>query len=663
MAKRPKIRARRASPFQGDEDQPASTAVNWWTAETAEECAENAWAWCDRVGKQHTADALMDLVHDAIYRGRPVGDSASSFGQQFLLLRSGVLINLNVVMSIVDTANARFTKRRPFPVISADNAGWTEKGFAEEASRVLRRKLAVPQLERENPLVIGDMLRRGDGCMKLYIEDGDVSYKRIPIYEVLVDPSEAEHDAIRTWAHVRPEPRDVMAARYPAFEREINEAAQYRSTLAGFQQQSVSDMIEVRELWHMPTSAKKGDGLCVTTIKGCVVRSRRWRHPRPPIQRCRWSVIPRMFRGGGLVEQLIGIQEQVNDILKDAREGLKFGSQLTIFMQRGAQVNKNHLRGRGPKVVEFDGAEPHYLAPNPVSEQAIRILMLLIEQAYQISGISQMAAQSKNTLGANASGKAIDTMDDLQSERFAHVEADYQQYRVLLGASTIDLAQDIADEVSGELAPYFSKDEDVIEKAASWIDEIEWEKIEIDSGSYHLVLEPLNYLADSRAGRLSQVSELSKNGIITNPVIQADLFNEPDLQRANRTILGPKHKLDRIMSDLANPEVDMYELAPDQYTNLDLGLEMALGELNEAESMRSPPAEILDRYRTWITLAREQKQKREAPAPGMPAAPAGAPMPMDLSALGPGAPPPIVQPSAMPQAPLPVSGFPGMPTG
>jgi hypothetical protein len=102
------------------------------------------------------------------------------------------------------------------------------------------------------------------------------------------------------------------------------------------------------------------------------------------------------------------------------------------------------------------------------------------------------------------------------------------------------------------------------------------------------VLEPVNYLADSRAGRLSQVAELSKNGLITNPAMQADLFNEPDLQRANRSLLGPKHKLDRIMSDLANPKVDMYDLTPDQFTNLDLGIEMALGELNEAESHAEP---------------------------------------------------------------------------
>lgn len=650
--RRKKIVARRRSKFDGDDDLPSSSATNWWAYSTPEECADAAWSWCDRIRASHMQWSMWDLVYDAIYRGRPVGSNgAATFGEQWLVLHSGAWINLNVIMSIVDTAVARLTKRRPFPCISAVDAGWTEKGFAEDASRVLRRKLGVPDIERANPRVIRDMCIRGDGVTKAFIQDGDVAYKRIPIYEVLADPFEAEIDNIRTWAHVRPEPRDVMMARYPTFAAEIASAPQYRDPWAYWtnQQQTLADTIEVRELWHMPTSPSADDGLWVETIRGSVVRSRRWRHPRPPIQRCQWSASQRCFRGEGLVGQLVGIQQQINDILTDAREGLKHGSQLTIFVQRGANVNKHHLKARWPKVVEHDGAVPQYVAPNPVSEQAVRILMLLIEQAYQISGISQMAAQSKNTLGANASGKAIDTMDDLQSERFAHVEADYQQYRVLLGASTIDLAQDIADEVSGEIGPVFDQDEDVLEKAASWIEEIEWTKVEIDAGPYHLVLEPVNYLAESRAGRLSQVAELSKNGIITNPIQQADLFNEPDIQRANRALLGPKHKLDRIMGDLANPKIPMMDLAPDPFTNLDLGVEMALGELNEAESQRNCPPEILDRYREWISLARDQmKTAADGAAQAAPPAAPG----MDPMAV----PPPVMGPAPIPQQPLPVQG-------
>jgi hypothetical protein len=386
----------------------------------------------------------------------------------------------------------------------------------------------------------------------------------------------------------------------------------------------------VFESWHLPSGPGELDGQHIVVIKGAgTVMRRCYKVERFPVKRVQWSPPTRgVGRGEGLVAQLAGIQEQINDILRDAREGLKNGSQLTIFAQRSANVNKHHLRARHPKVVEFDGVEPHYVAPNPVSEQAIRILLMLIDQAYQISGISQMNAQGKNTLGANASGRAIDTMDDLQSDRFAHVEADYQQFRVECGEGIVDEAKAMYDEVhNAKDAPTWDETPDPVEDLAPWIADNEWDDVELDKGTYTIALEPVNYLADSRSGKLDQVNELGKAGLIPDPAIQADLFDEPDIARANRIILGPKHNLDAIMQGLSDPAVPMLDLQPDQYMNLPLGVLIAKGELNEIQSeqrnSRKPDSyePILERYRQWIELARQEIQKAESGA--MAASPQG----------------------------------------
>jgi hypothetical protein len=666
-------------PRDDEYDESQDRRMFWHCADNAD-CAARAWTWVDQLRATHNADAMMDLVHEAIYRGRPIGANASSIGRQYLLLKNGQLINLNIVMSMIDTVTARLTKRRPMPIISATNAGWSEKLFAQGTSHVLRRKVGGSDLAKASPSILRDMAIRGDGLIKAERNGGDISYKRIPIYEVVADPFEVEHGGPRTIAHVRPEPREVIAARYPKYEDEINDAPAYARNEPwasyAYQQQTVSDYIEVRELWHLPTSPGALDGEHIVTIKGVVICRELWRAPLFPIVSVQWCPPIRGeantpgCRGSGLVEQLAGIQEQVNDILKDAREGLKNGSQLTIFMQRGANVDKHHLRKRHPKVVEFDGVEPHYVAPNPVSEQAIRILLLLIEQAYQVSGISQMAAQSKNTLGANASGKAIDTMDDLQSDRFAHVESSWQNGRVKLGEVTCYLARDLAEAANdnsklGDFDEIPTIEED---KLAPWIAETDWSKLTLDDGKYECVLEPVNYLAEAREGRLAQVAELGKNGLIPDPSIQADLFDEPDIQRANRVILGPKHKLDNIMEALANVKVPLELLAPDQYTNLALGVLMAKGELNEAESKKrydkeDPELEeVLERYRWWIERAKGEITKSKnvdaAPSlPGMMAANMGAaPNAMDLQPGLMGAPPmdPMAQAGAVPPAgPMP----------
>lgn len=625
------IRARRAGQFDGDDDAPEAMRP-FWRCESSEEAAETAWAWTERVRVYHSTDAMMDLIHEAIYRGRPVGQNATAVGRNYILLRNGQLLNLNLVMSLVDTATARLTKRRPMPMISADDATYSQHMFAKECSRILRRKVGGTKITKASPLVLRDMCIRGDGMMKAYPLGGDVTHKRIPIHEVLVDPFEAEQDDIRTLAHVRPESRDVMRAMYPKYKAQIDEAPAYSRAEPWqtyvYQQQTTSDFIEVRELWHLPSFAGAGDGEHIVTIKGAAVCRRKWRWPKFPIVKFGWSPPTRGWRSEGLVGQLAGIQEQINDILRDVREALKYGSQLTIFVQRGANVDKHHLRKRHPAVVEHDGPEPHYVAPNPVSEQAIRILLMLIDQARVMSGMSEWSTSGQNPLGANASGKALATIDDQQSDRFAHVESGWQQGRVDLGEVTAYLARDLYEESHGKVDADYEEAPDAPEpkELAAWIRDQDWSKLELESGDYHMVLEPVNYLADSREGRLAQVAELGQNGLIPDPSIQADLFDEPDLQRANRVILGPKHKIDMLLEGLANTKIALEELAPDQYTNLPLAILMAKGEMNEAESKRKHNRtddmleEVLERFRWFIERCKdEQKRSNGADvAPSLP---------------------------------------------
>ena len=118
---------------------------------------------------------------------------------------------------------------------------------------------------------------------------------------------------------------------------------------------------------------------------------------------------------------------------------------------------------------------------------------------------------------------------------------------------------------------------------------------ELDSGMYHLSLEPINFIPDSRSGKLSFVAELSKAGLIPDPTMTADLFDEPDIARANRSILGPKHRIDQVMEGLSDPDEPMLELMPDPHMNLALAILTAKGELNDAQA-HGAPDEVLERF-------------------------------------------------------------------
>ncbi len=186
---------------------------------------------------------------------------------------------------------------------------------------------------------------------------------------------------------------------------------------------------------------------------------------------------------------------------------------------------------------------------------------------------------------------------------------------------------------------------------APWIRENEWDKVDIDAGDYHLTAEPINFIPDTRSGKLSAVAELSQAGLIPDPTMTADLFDEPDIARANRSILGPKHWLDHVLESLADPKVPMLDILPDQFDNLELGLRLVKGELKEAQANRATDDE-LERYREWIAAAKVEMSTAKA---GM-APPAPPPMPGMDPMSDPGL---AGQPGPLPGIPM-QPGAPGM---
>jgi hypothetical protein len=630
--------------------KPAS--CRWWLLK-GDDVAAALWGWIDRLETRSRVESLVDRIHEAIYEGRPLGSVSEHPALTHLRRQESAPARLNITRSMVDTVHAKLGKRRPMPVISADDAGWSEKLFAKRASRVLRRKMGSSHVERQTPLALRDCIIRGSGWVKAVRCGGDVHVERVPRSELRFDPIESKYGQPRSMAQVKAMPREVLLAEYgdtaaarDAIKRAPTWEGDDYAPTDGYD--SDADLIEVGEGWHLPSGPKAKDGLHVIAVRGFPLLIEKWKRPRFPFAKCDWSSPIRGMSGHSLVEDLTGIQAKVNDMVRDIQEALYWGAMLKVFMARGSNVNKNHLRARHPAVVEYDGAKPEYVAPNPVSTQQVQFLQWLIQQAYELAGISQLSASSKNPLGANASGKALDTMEDIESDRFGHVQMQYAMFRMDIGTCLIDEARALSAEASGPDARIKRSE------LAPWIREIEWKKVKIDEGSFELGMEAINFLPESRAGKLAYVGELAKNGLITDPMTIMAQMDEPDLARANRYQLGPYRNLERIMEQLADESIPMSDLVPDPHLDFKLGYTMAKGEYNYAMSTDAPE-EVLERYRTWLSQL-EGLEKKKASSTGGAAAAGG------LSVIQGGAPagPPGMGP--MPPAPMPMPPpAPGMP--
>jgi hypothetical protein len=612
----------------------AAEVSHWWRLR-GNDAARSIFAWAERLRTRQRAEAILDRLHEAIYEGRPLGAAGDHPAMRHLVATKSAPANLNVARSMVDTVTARLTKRRPMPILSADDAEWSEKLMAKRASRVIRRKVGGRVIERLRPDVVRACVVRGTGVGKVFRDGGDVCVEHIPRHEVLCDPVEARYGAPRTMAVVKQVNRDVLAESFPDAKKAIMRAQRQSRDEWSFYDDDSGwgswdvDSLRVVEAWHLPSGVRAKDGRHVIAIEGICLCDEPWTRPRFPLAFMHWSSPIRGIWGHGLVEDLVGIQAKINDVARDFQEGLYWAGALKVFTPRASNIIKPHLRARQPAVVEHDGAAPQFVAPASVFAQYLEYLEWLIRKAYEISGISQLSASSKNTLGSNASGKALDTMYDIESDRFAPVELGQALWVCDVAQLMIDEARCIAED-------------DECDDPAGWITEIDWGKVDVDEGDYHLTVEPTNFLPETRAGKLSYVGELAKAGLLKQGAEQTlAMFDEPDLNRANRSMLGPYRNIERAMEDIADESVPIAECIPDDHWNLDLCLQIGMGELNYAMAERAPEP-VLDRYRQWLSHVEAHQAKKRAgqaalagPAPGMdPAAggmPMGQPTPMPMS--------------------------------
>ena len=581
---------------------------NWWTLQKRSmDLATAVWGRVAGLRLRRKNDNLRDLIHEAIYLGRPIRGARGDFPGA--TQTPSAPANINVVRTKVSAISSRMAKHRPFPVISAEDAGWTEKRFARRISSVLRSRLGQTSIERDRTLRIRDSLIRGTGVAKVVRTSGnDVTVERVPRSEILFSPRDAQHGTPRSMYQIRTYPLEALLAQYP--DRKARAVLEQEATRASYDADGWyewgddwiddTDHVVVVEAWHLPSGYGAKDGRYVKTVRGAVLEDCPWDRPRFPFAFTHWDAPIRGMFGIGLVEDLAGPQAKINDVARDIQEALYYGAQLTIFSPRGSKVNKEELRARHPKVVEYDGAIPTYLAPLPVSQQLFQFLDWLINWCDDASGLSRDFQSGKTQLGANASGKAMDTLDDIQSDRFAMFQLHDSLAMVDVGALVIDEARAIYAECSkSEMAP--------------WIAEHKWDKVQLDEGLYHLKLEPMNFLPGTRAGKLSAANELGQAGLIQDPTDMLEMMEEPDLQRLNRKLLGPRRAIARVMEGLIDIDVDLYELSPDAFFPLDAGIAEARAELDDAWAGKAPES-VLDRFRRWIELAQYKKDEIEAAA-------------------------------------------------
>lgn len=220
-----------------------------------------------------------------------------------------------------------------------------------------------------------------------------------------------------------------------------------------------------------------------------------------------------------IADLLYGIQMEIDQLLQKIEDASKLNPALTFFVPEGSTVKANQLDNRIGNVVTYKATPAMTSSPVTVSTPAfidpqyMQLLAQLKNDAYEAVGISQLSATSQKPTGLD-SGRALQTMEDIESDRFE------TQLNSVIRSYT-DLTK-----LYIELTP---EDWQIL-PTALMREEIEWKEIKEAINRMNIQFSGASSLSKDPQTKLQQLQTLASAGLLPQSRI-AMLMEMPDLEQ------------------------------------------------------------------------------------------------------------------------------------
>lgn len=506
-------------------------------------------------------------------------------------------ITLNVVQSMIDTAVSKLTKNRPKPSFLTSGGDWSMQRKAKKLTQFIEGQFYAVDFYAKRAIAMQDSCIMGTGAIKVYRDGSTIKAERTFIDELTIDEQEALYGEIRQISQTKQVNRDVLKAMFPDLAEKIDIASAPETS--EWQSNAVprsNELIPVVESWKLPSIPGGDDGKHAIVIDKLTLLEEPYTKSYFPFLFWRWGVRPVGFWGQGIAEQLMGIQLEINKILRTIQVSMHLVSVPKIFIEASSKVVESHLNNKIGGIIKYVGQPPIEGKLGTIPPDLFNHLDRLYNRAFEVVGISQLAAMASKPQGLN-SGKALREFNDLESERFMSVAQRDEATVMQASKMLIDLAKEIYEEF-GEYK--------VKTKGNRSLETLDWSDVDMDEDQYIMQVFPVSALSRTPAGRLQDVQELMAAGLIGKED-GMKLLDFPDLQEFNSFNNASLDNLERTIELM----IDKGEYkTPEPYQDLALGIQ----KMQQAYLMYSncnAPDERLELFRRWIEDAQSMLQSAQ----------------------------------------------------
>ena len=574
--------------------------VSYWWNEKAEPHEELFSAVSGIVEVQNGREK-DNVAHMSLY-GNAQYSSMASLGASRSYSSANHRVTLNIVQSMCDTVTAKIAKARPRATYLTHGGNWSMQRKAKLLERFTDGQFYSTDIYTVAPQVFMDACVFGTGCMKIFEGDNRIDIERVFPGEILVDDHESRYAKPRQMFQRKVMAKDVLAGMFPEAEKKINDATNFGEEYVEYK---ASEQVECVEAWHLPSFKGAKDGRHVIAIDNHTLLDEPWERDDFPFVFIRWSSRLMGFWGQGLAEQLTGLQLEINNLLSMVQEQMHLATP-KVFVENGSEIVPGHLNNEIWGIVKYNGTPPTMVAPRTTSPEVFAHLDRLYSRAYEIAGISQLAAQSKKPAGLD-SGIALREFQDIETERFMIVAQHYEKMFLEAAEQMIELARDISKRGNAyEVLSHGDKD----------IQSIKWSDIDLERDQYVMKVYPTSLLPTTPAAKLQKVIEMVQAGMINNQEARG-LLDYPDLEAVNQLATASSDGFKLLIEEMA--EHGRYH-PPEPFMNLAMGISMVQSAYIRAKINNAPEAnlDLLRRFMQESIGMLSAMAQQAAPPPGPP---------------------------------------------
>ena len=496
-----------------------STNAFWYEAKNQEDMARQMFSQVKIL-----QESQINQVHDDILLNVRLYGNAEIMGLKsydYSFKRSDSRIGLNVIKQAVDTASARISKAKPRPQFLTQEGNYGLKLEAKKLQRYIDGTFYINKSYALGQQIFRDAGVAGKGCVKMVPRKDYIGHERVFISELLVDQAEAMYGNPSILYQKKVINRRLLKGMYKGSGKAsiIDRVPTVENASLGGVR--LSDMIEVIEAWKLPSSPEAGDGLHVIALENGCLFEEEWKEDWFPFAFYDWSKRIFGWYSSGIADELRGIQLEINKLLVVIQRSMHLGSVPKIFVDANTKIVKSHFNNEIGGIITYAGLKPSYDQLMAVPPVLFEQLGNLYQKAFEVVGLSQTSVAGTIPAGLSGSGKSLRTHHEIETERFAVVSQNYDQFFLDLSDLTIKMTE--------REAAKGNKNFKVTSFGSKFIEEIRWKDINLDRSKYIMKAFPTNFLSTTPEGKLADLQDLIGMGMIDQREAMA-LMDYPDIE-------------------------------------------------------------------------------------------------------------------------------------